>query len=129
MQFRLAYTDYHTGDAAIENTSSIEECKSKIKETVFLIAIYLPLATNGNQKHCFYRFLIRVCRLLITFSITRQSKTPKLSRNVVQKSIETVPISIAICLRTGDKWQSKTLFLTISDPRSSIVDNVFDYTE
>ena len=33
---------------------------------------------------------------------------------------------IAICRSFGDKWQSKTLFLSIFDPRSSIVDNVFD---
>ena len=37
----------------------------------------------------------------------RQSKTPILSRNVDQKSIETL-FSIAICRPTGDKWQSKT---------------------
>ena len=55
----------------------------------------------------------------------RQSKTPILSRNVDQKSIET-EFSIAICRHTGDKWQSKTLFLSIFDPRSSIVDSVFD---
>ena len=41
------------------------------------------------------------------------------------KSIETM-FSIDICRLTGDKWQSKTLFLLIFDPRSSIVDNVFD---
>ena len=34
--------------------------------------------------------------------------------------------SIAICRHTGDKWQSKALFLSILDPRSSIVDSVFD---
>ena len=33
---------------------------------------------------------------------------------------------IAICHPTGDKWQSKTLFLAIFDPRSSIVKVVFD---
>ena len=55
----------------------------------------------------------------------RQSKTPILSGNVDQKSIETV-FSIAICCPTGDKWQSKTLFLSIFDPRSSIVDYIFD---
>ena len=42
----------------------------------------------------------------------RQLKTPILSRNVDQKSIKTV--------------FSKTLFLSNFDPRSSIVDNVFD---
>ena len=50
---------------------------------------------------------------------------PILSRKVDQKSIETVFL-IAICHHTGDKWESKTLFLWIFDPRSSIVDNVFD---
>ena len=54
----------------------------------------------------------------------RQSKKPKLSRNVDQKSLET-EFSIAICRHTGDTWQSKTLFLSIFDPRSSIVDSVF----
>ena len=52
----------------------------------------------------------------------RQSKTPILSRNVDQKSLET-ECSIAIC---RDKWQSKTLFLSNFDPRSSIVDSVFE---
>ena len=50
---------------------------------------------------------------------------PILLRNVDQKSIETV-FSIAICRPTGDKWQSKTLFITIFDVHSSIVDSVFD---
>ena len=55
----------------------------------------------------------------------RQSKTPILLRNVDQKSIKTV-FSIAICRPTGDKWQSKTQFLSFFDPDESIVDNVFD---
>ena len=38
----------------------------KSLETEFSIAI---LATNGNQKHYFYRFLIRVRRVLIAFLI------------------------------------------------------------
>ena len=54
----------------------------------------------------------------------RQSKTPILSRNVDKKSLET-EFSIAICRHIGDKWQSKTLFLSSFDPRSSIVDSVF----
>ena len=44
----------------------------------------------------------------------RISKTPILSRNVDQKSLET-EFLIAICRHTGDKWQSKTLFLSIFD--------------
>ena len=55
----------------------------------------------------------------------QQSKAPILSRNIDHKSIETV-FSIAICRPTGDKWQSKTLFLSIFYRHSSIVDNVFD---
>ena len=55
---------------------------------------------------------------------SRQSKMPILSRTAVQKSIETV-FFIAICRLTGDKWQSKTPFLSIFDPHSSIVDYVF----
>ena len=50
----------------------------------------------------------------------RQSKTLIPSTNVDQKSSET-EFSIAICRPTGDKWQSKTLFLAIFDPQSSIV--------
>ena len=38
------------------------------------------------------------------------------SAKVDQKSLETV-FSIAICRQLGDKWQSKTLFLTIFDLR------------
>ena len=48
-----------------------------------------------------------------------------LSTNVDKKSLET-EFSIAICRPTGAKLQSKTLFLAIFDPRSSIVKTVFD---
>ena len=34
--------------------------------------------------------------------------------------------SIAICRRTGNKWQLKALFLVIFDPNSSIIKSVFD---
>ena len=66
-----------------------------------------------------------------TFSVSmltpgrRQSKTSILSTNVDQNSLET-EFSIAICRQTGDKWQSKRLFLEIFDPRSSIVKSVYD---
>ena len=46
----------------------------------------------------------------------RQSKTPILTRNVDQKSIETL----------ATNGNQKTLFLSIFDPRLSIVDSVFD---
>ena len=57
--------------------------------------------------------------------VGRQSKTPIQSRNVDQKSLET-EFSIAICRHTVDKWQSKTLFLSIFDLSLSIVDSIFD---
>ena len=40
-----------------------------------------------------------------------------------QKLLET-EFSIAICRQSGDKCQSKILFLAIYDPRSSIVESV-----
>ena len=55
----------------------------------------------------------------------RQTKTLILSTNVDQTSLET-EFLIAICRPTGDKWQSKTLFLAFVDPHSSIVKCVFD---
>ena len=46
-----------------KNANTIYERRSKmVRNRVFE-------ATNGNQKHCFYRFLIRVRRLLRAFSI------------------------------------------------------------
>ena len=68
--------------------------------------------------------------LMPTFYVCRytpgrwQSKTPILLRNVDKKSTETV-FSIAICGPTGDKWQSKILFLSIFNQHLWIVDNVF----
>ena len=50
----------------------------------------------------------------------QQSKTLILSTNIHQKSLETVFL-IAICRQSGDKWQSKTLFLTIFYLRSWLV--------
>ena len=47
------------------------------------------------------------------------------STNADQKSIEKV-FSTAICCQCGDKWQSKTLFLTIFDLRFSMYLGVFD---
>ena len=54
-----------------------------------------------------------------------QSKTSILSTNVDQQYLET-DFSIAVSRPTGDHWQSKTLVVAISDPRSSIVKRVFD---
>ena len=55
----------------------------------------------------------------------RQSKTLILSTNVDQKSLAT-EFTIAICRQTGDNWQSKILFLAISDPHMSIIKSVCD---
>ena len=54
-----------------------------------------------------------------------QSKKLIFTTNVDQKSLEIV-FSIAICRQSVDKCQSKTLFLTIFDLRSSIVNSFFD---
>ena len=45
-------------------------------------------------------------------------------RMKIKKSLE-IEFSIAICPPTGDKCQLKTLFLSIFNPRSSIVKSVF----
>ena len=53
----------------------------------------------------------------------RQLKTIILPMNVDRKLLET-EFSIAICRPTGDKWQSKTLFLMIFEPLFSFVKSV-----
>ena len=77
---------------------------------------------NSHIGVCQIRRLFTVShRGMQTFGITpdrRQSKT--LSTITDQKSLET-EFSIVICRQSGDKWQSKTLFLTIFYLRSSIV--------
>ena len=55
----------------------------------------------------------------------QQSKTLILEMNVDKKLLEK-EFSIAICRLIGDKWQWKTLFLSIFDPRLSMVKSVFD---
>ena len=50
---------------------------------------------------------------------------PILSRNIDKKSLET-EFLIVICRLTGEKLQSKTLFLLIFDPRLSFVKSIFD---
>ena len=49
-----------------------------------------------------------------------------LSTNVDKKNSLETEFWIAICRQTGDKWQLKTLFLVIFDPRLSIVKSIFD---
>ena len=48
----------------------------------------------------------------------RQSKTLILSTNVDKKIVRKSELLIAICRQPDDKWQLKTLFLAIVDPRS-----------
>ena len=48
-----------------------------------------------------------------------------LSTNVDLISLKT-ELCIVVCRLNGDNWQSKTLFLAVSDPRSSIVQSIFD---
>ena len=72
---------------------------------------------NVDKKLLETEFLIAICRQPFVTRLYRwQSKLLKLSVNVDQKSLETI-FSIAICRQRGDKWQLKTLFLTIFDLR------------
>ena len=74
---------------------------------------------TGKQFYCGTNFL----NTLYTPG-RQQSKTLILSMNVDKKSLET-EFLIAICRLTGDKWQSKTLFLMIFDP-CPLIKSVFD---
>ena len=75
---------------------------------------------STNKK--FWPYLKLVASYIYTTShrIGGNRKRYQQLPNADQKSIETV-LSIAICRQCGDKWQSKTLFLTIFDLCSSIV--------
>ena len=59
------------------------------------------------------------------YSIFLSSCTLTVSTNVDQKKLET-EFLIDICRPTGDKWQSKTLFLATFDSCSSIIKRIFD---
>ena len=61
----------------------------------------------------------------ITTPNRRQLEMLILSTNIDEKSLDT-ECSIVICCHNGNKWQSKTRFLLIFDPLSSIVKSVFD---
>ena len=89
----------------------------------FMIADHQQSKSRDNNEP-YTSFIASIKSARFTLG-RRQSKTAILSRNVDQKSVETVFL-IAICRHTGDKWQSKTLFLSIFDPYSSIVDYIFD---
>ena len=66
--------------------------------------------------------LVKIC--INTTPGRQQSKMLIPSTNVDHKSLETES-SIAICRLTGDKWQSKTLFLAIFDLHWLIVKSGF----
>ena len=76
--------------------------------------------TNINLLHT----LIHVCGVI---TLERRQLFEIASMYADKKSLETVFL-IVICRQSGDKWQSKTLFLTIFD--STFVDsiNVSDHT-
>ena len=67
----------------------------------------LPSMTLGESHNKWYHYY---CSNFMSLTID----------DADQKSLETVFL-IAICRHSGDKWQSKTLFLTVFDLRSSIV--------
>ena len=65
--------------------------------------------------------------LIIITPDRQQSKMLILLMNIDQKLFET-EFLIAICRLTGDKWQSKTLFLAIFHSGSSIVKSIWATT-
>ena len=82
---------------------------------------------ESNQAN-YLTYLLIYSKKYSDFSLTsdrRQSKILILSTDVDQNIVKT-EFTIAIFRPTGDKWQSKTLFLTFFDPCSSIVKSVFD---
>ena len=131
-------TEYH-----LEFLSLKERCTGSSESTLVKIPHCWKshvTAQMSVQKHiyshwavvvmsgCWDYDLTRNLSWTAMYSITpgrRQSKTSILSTNVDQKLLET-EFSIVICRPTGDKWQSKTPFLSIFDPHLSIVKSVFD---
>ena len=70
--------------------------------------------------------MMKYCIFLFSHRIGSNRKPSEQLTNADQKSLETVlsletEFFIVICRQTGNKWQSKTLFLTILDPPSLIV--------
>ena len=71
------------------------------------------------SDHCERTEIMR-CGSACSHRVGGNRKRYQQSTNADQKSLETV-FSIAICRQRSDKWQSKTLFLTIFELRTSIV--------
>ena len=111
---------------AIENTGlAIFDTRLLIVKSVFKCRL------SGVETKLFFQQIHEKCKLFLAlvlamysvYSINtpdrQQSKMLILSMNVDLRSLET-EFSIA------DKWKSKTLFLPIFDPSSSIVQSLFD---
>ena len=100
----------------------------KVNIVVFHGVVHMNLLTYFFVSFLFNKYFYLISHFCYPFTTPgKRSKAPILSRNVDQKSIETV-FSIVICRPSSDKWQSKTLFLSIFDPHSSIVNNVYTFT-
>ena len=86
----------------------------------------LTIVFTGGRTCQIVSFVMYCAYLLVSFKISfsqawntpdrHHFKTLILSTNVDRKSLET-EFSLAICRLAGDKWQSKTLFPVIFDPR------------
>ena len=85
--------------------------------------VFLPGGCNRTQNLKFGPYTSR--HILNKHFREWQSKMSNISTNVDPGSLET-ELSPAVCRPTCDKWQSKTQFSAICDPRSSIVESVFD---
>ena len=98
----------------------------RLLETGFLNAVCRP-TVNYSQSPLFRTVFATYSVGLYDKHISdrRQSKTLMLSMIVDPRSLEIERLT-AVCRPTGDKWQSKTLFPAICDPRSLIDKSVFD---
>ena len=94
-------------------------------------SIMLILSTSLDQKSLetefFYCFLSpvgpQICLEAIENSLVAIENINTINKRR-SKSLET-EFLIAICCQSGDKWQTKTLFLRIFDPCSSTVKSIF----
>ena len=134
---RVLLTEMRPANVAICSLTKFSPCsltrkimiQIKKQDAVFCISAFVLHVLHASLKNVLTHMrLVPAQEFCIPWNTPgrRQLKTPILLRNVDQKSLET-EFSIAICRHTGDKWQSKTLFLSIFDPRSSIVDSVSDF--
>ena len=108
---------------AIKNVNTIDESRSKIaRNRVFDChlspdcKLFIVALVSDWFGYIFSR--------PINTSDRRQLKMLILSTNVDLRSLE-IEFLIAVCCLTGNKWQSKTLFLAICDPHSSIFSECF----